>query len=70
MKFIKETKDYYLYHDDVWGHMKLYKWNSFLREKEILDRIGQHDENEIDVNEEEIQSGHEELYNRFIGAPN
>jgi hypothetical protein len=70
MKFIKETKDYYLYHDDVWGYMRLYKWNSFLREKEILDKIGQHDENEIDVNDEEVQSGYEELYSRFIGAPN
>jgi len=66
MKLISENEDFYTYQDDVFGEVKIQKWESFKRQSQLNVKP---DLSDNDVNEEELQKGYEELYKEYIGAP-
>lgn len=70
MKLISENEDFYTYHDDVFGEVRVQKWESFKRQHQLNTPYDLVDGVENDeVNEEELQKGYEELYKEYIGAP-
>lgn len=66
MKVVRVTDKYVEYYDEVWGTVKVQKWESFVREKEIMDKI---DTASGGVNQKELEEGYDELCKEYIGAP-